>query len=432
MRRFVSFLIVLSLLPMMLLASDVSTYMYTIGSNTFYAEFKQGNENKYTGIDINKTAPQHGSDYNDDDILGIVGVAAFDQAAKEKYITGKTFTVRFELLDLLGNASSDAKWVALSQSNTTLEIPFGLQFVLRYNTFDSTDGKTGQFANTQSGLYSLGYARNGGLNNDGEMEFTIKPGTDWSAFWIDIILVVPDSWAGMNYGDASDYHADMKLTVESDGIGDAKVSDNFSMALNGYYNLKDSEGMNQYVAFSVIPYGEATNIHLSSLSGGDVVIGSFSYETSSIRTSSADKGYNQDTISCPLYMYVSSSDIISNESTGQLQFYLHHEKASENNDAEAVNIPFSIGLRSKLTGTTVWYDGDENTSIENKRLKGKFEYSPTRLGLEDVVILRDDGDILFKLGHVDSNGSISDDEVMANYVSGNYSSPVYIHLYTEW
>lgn len=406
--------------------SYTNLYMYTIPGPSFYVDLSNG-VHIYDGAHGgNWSEAESDSTYGDIDIVGILGVADIDKSDNKTVFTeGNKFSIT---CDRIGVSANDETWVYASQSNPNIQFPFGLDFVLRANTWGKTDGSTvNKFGN--NGVVHLGYGSDG---NNIFPDITVDP--EWAAFWLDIVLVIPSEEevkaSGINYGAASDFQVELQLTLTDDQFGICKT---FSLLLRGYYDTAVTDSSNSYIIFSVNPTN-ANIIPLSSLNGADYSIGTYFYETTPIQSSSNETSFaNSNNIKSPIHMFVSASNSLSSKG---VKFNLKHEKASISNNALAVNIPFSIGLQSHSGGNIEWYDGDEyiqegelkNFDNHNNPILGQYEYSSTRLGLQDIVILHDDGEILFKLGHYGEN---FDSEYVKNtFVSGKYNSNIYIHLYS--
>lgn len=414
MKKLVSALFFIMLLALSLPAAtpEYNAYLYTIAGNSFYSDLS-GDTHKFDGAG---SGNYQGGDYGDSDIVGILGVATTD--ANNSIFTDNEFTITYQLTSVV---VGDDEWVYSSQISSSTQIPFGLDFVLRNNTWSSEEGHTGE-------VYNLGYGYNG-IKRQEEPSFKVYPDSAWAAFWFDIVLVVPPESAWKTeYGVATDYQVDLTLTVTDKKGYLGTDGREFPLTLRGYFGSKSDDTSSGYVNFTVTPSLIAgSSIPLSTLNGGYFYIGNYSYDTSPIKSSSKDSSFKDvENISSPLHMFVSSSSNITDNTNGK--FYLKHEKASPDNNESPVNIPFSIGLQRRNERQIIWFDGDE-TSENATGLRGQFNYSSTRYGMEDIVILHDDGEILFKLGH--DNQTITDEEVRSNYVSGGYNSKIYIHLYSE-
>ena len=403
-------------------ASGANTYLYTISGEPFYANF----QSLFDGIPNGNTSHNGGDiwghEYTDNDIVGILGVAPLEK--ENNIFTGKNkFTISCNITSL---SASGKKWVYTTLSDSGIEIPLGLDFVLRYNTWDDDQGKTEK-------IEHLGYKYKDGMLPVRDNSFDVTPSSDWASFWFDIVLVIPPEplWEqmGIKYGAASDYQAELELNI-TDASGN--IDKSFTLILRGYYEVKDQDESGGYINFTVSPEG-AKAIPISMLGGSSRIIGTYYYESTPIKSSfspNPDVGFKTDTIVSPIYLFVSSSP---NFDKGGGYFYLWHEKADkENNSSSAVKIPFRIGLirsNNNDVDEILWFNGNDLYSNSTPvGLQATVDYSSTRYGMEDIVILRDEGDILFQLGHYPD--VISDDYVRQNFISGNYSARIYIHLYT--
>lgn len=415
-KRFSFLMFFLVIFAFYLFGEEYNFYSLQMGGLPFYADLS-GSSRPFDGTLQGSEWDKH---YYDEDIVGILGVARKSENGTNIF-EDNTFTITYTLDSV--TVGKD-KWVYTSQSDVSNQIPFGLDFVVRYNTWENTQGVTYE-------TYHLGYGYDGRSRGDGD-DFEIKTSSDWAAFWFDIILVVPNKeyWK-TNFGPASDFQVDLRLTV-TDTKGFIKEGgEPFSLTLRGYYEHKSDDQSNSYVVFTVTPNAIAMSIPLSTLSGDEIQIGNFAYETSPILSAADDSSFKDpEKITSPLYMYVSSSDKINSSSdkinSSEDYFYLKHEKASANNNEDAIRIPFQIGLRDSKGEK--WFDGTADSSSADN-LQGQFTYSATRKGYYDIVNLHDEGEILFKLGHDDSK-PITNEMVLTNYVSGRYQSTIYIHLYS--
>lgn len=412
-KRFSLLMFFLVIFAFYLFGEEYNFYSLQMGGLPFYADLS-GSSHTFDGTLQGSDWDKH---YYDEDIVGILGVARNSENGTNIF-EDNTFTITYSLDSVtLGKD----KWVYTSQSDVSNQIPFGLDFVVRYNTWENTQGVTHK-------TYHLGYGYDGQSRGDGD-DFKIETSSDWAAFWFDIILVVPDKkyWK-TNFGPASDFQVDLRLTVtDTKGfIIKEEGGESFPLTLRGYYEHKSDDQSNSYVVFTVTPNAIAMSIPLSTLSGGEIQIGNFAYKTSPIMSAEDTESFKDpDEIESPLYMFVSSSDKINSPSPGDY-FYLKHEKADANNNEDAIRIPFQIGLRDSKGEK--WFDGTADSSSAES-LQGQFTYSATRKGYYDIVNLHDEGAILFKLGHDDSK-PITNEMVLTNYVSGRYQATIYIHLYS--
>ena len=359
--------------------------------------------------------------YTDSDIIGILGLSTRTEADKDKYMKGNTYTVNFVLTSAsVGNE----QWAYSSVGDPTLQIPFGLDFVLRYNTkYDGGGTTTG---NTDKYFYTNGY-KHLGYNSEGVKSeaissdsFTVTPGDAWASFWFDIVLVIPDkeNWK-TTYGNASDYQAEFNITIKNE---DKNIEHSHTVYLSGYYG--DDPGLSgASIEFSVTPSPLAQAINLSELGAGEVTIADYHYRLPTIvgKENESISGVPEE---CPIKLFVSSSQNINGPSG---EFKLKHVDASPENDASAVNIPFEIGIKSDSASDSddgEWYQGKDTKKTANS-VKGQIVHSSSRPGYGEVVDIYDDGEILFRI----KDGGTTN--VNNTFVKGQYRSDIYIHLFSE-
>lgn len=366
--------------------------------------------------------------YTDSDIIGILGLSTNTAEDKNKYMKGNEYTVTFELISAsVGNE----QWAYSSVGDPTLQIPFGLDFVLRYNTkygnTGETDGKTDKYFGT-NGYQHLGYNSEGvkseAISSD---SFSVKPGDEWASFWFDIVLVIPDKekWK-TTFGNAYDYQAEFKVTIKNKDE-DKNIEHSHTVYLSGYYG--DDPGLSgASIEFSVTPSPLAQAINLSELGAGEVTIADYHYRLPTI-VGPQDVQITEMPEKCPIKLFVSSSQNINGPSG---EFKLKHVDASPENNALAVNIPFEIRIKSDSASDSAsnsdvkWYQGtDTRETTDLVVVEGQIDHSSSRPGYGEVVDIYDDGEILFRI----KDGGTTN--VNNTFVKGQYRSDIYIHLFSE-
>lgn len=371
---------------------------------------------------------EYQSDYVDSDMVGLLGVANNGGALDNtEYVIEITST-------------SDDPWTYKSLSDPSLEIPFGLDMVVRYKTnqLGGADHKT-------AGVVHLGYndrdnstkigdyiTMQGSTDSQVISSFSVKPPTgslprhEWGAFWIDIVLTISaDAKSNFKYGSADDYQASFTITVKKNG----NVLDSYPFIMSGYFgNYTVPNG--GFVIFSVMPNSNATSLDLTDAGNGYASspeqIGEFFYSTQAYRNDDIEDHASYDYTSgrkSPIRILVSSSDSLDSAPT---MFYLTNINAPDGNTSPSLNIPFRIGLKSKgYNGYLVdndirWFDGTDTRSSA-KALQGYGIYAESRSGDKEGITLQDSGTIWFEIP----------EGYNATPSSGYYSANIYFHLYSE-
>ena len=436
MRRFLSLFTIILFIVALPVSAALNSY-FTAMDSCFNVNLGSGEFDGATQGDWTK------GHYGDSDIVGIIGVSTETKDEATEYMRNSTYSISFELVSGTGTADN---WTYSSMSDPTLMIPFGLDFVLRYNTayideYGNQQGKQDGLTDTNFGDSGYGYQRLG-YNFDGTKQqqiediFSVDPGDDWTAFWFDVVLKVPsqDKWES-SYSNADDYQAIFRILINrTDNTNLTTKVNEFTIHLNGYYGQSSSSESGGFVIFSVTPSPLATGINLSDIGSSSVSIGSYFYSTSAIKTkSNTDSFSDGDSVISPLKVFVSSSSSITEKGN---QFTLRLVDTPFN-PAIAVNIPFEIGLKSKYSSESdiKWFTGEDNKETagsgrgsNGNSIRGYADYNPTRIGYEETVTLSDDGEIFFRLGKL--NGQPITD-VNDTFVAGTYSANIYIHLFSE-
>lgn len=399
-------------------------------------------------------------DYGEADMVGIMGVNATNDSdltyfyEKKDYYNDTIFGSYWDHTDYFGRAfkvtvsfpdASDDPWKYRSVSNPELEIPFGLEFVVRYNTDYKTSGMygTGQTYRT----FSQGYYSDN-ITNPITESFDITPNTGkeypvlgetsrrWRAFWMDIVLVIPTrvreqlAQSGeIQYGNADDYSVTIKITIEgvNGTSGSGSFSKDYTFTLSGYYG-DYTEAKSENVVFSISPSANATSLDLSSMDSSSVVdIGTYYYSTEAYKSHDFSEndftGYEN-----PFKLFVSSS---SDPNYKGEPFRLHLISVPETNTSAAANIPFKIILSSTRSKDDEEFDGSDHynadsRAIEKKYLTGFFIAEDSREGDTNSLTFLDEGNI-----QIQFTGDVTED-YKRNLIEGYYSANIYFHLSSEW
>ena len=381
-----------------------------------------------------------GGDYGEADMVSIMGVNVTNDDELVYFYKpsrrgqamgdGRTFSVTVSF-----PYDSTDPWKYRSVSNPELEIPFGLEFVVRYNTDYSVSWPfgTGQTYNT----FSLGYIDDTTVDSD---PIVITPDRyytrRWKAFWMDIVLVIPTSVreqlaqdGKIQYGNADDYSVTIKITIEGEGGSSSNGSfkKDYIFTLSGYYG-DYTEAKSENVVFSISPSANATSLDLSSMDSSSVVdIGTYYYSTEAYKSHDFSEndftGYEN-----PFKLFVSSS---SDPNYKGEPFRLHLISVPETNTSAAANIPFKIILDSKRSSyEPVEFDGSDYYNVDSKSigkyLTGFFIAEDSREGDTNSLTFLDEGNI-----QIQFTGDVTDD-YKRNLIEGYYSANIYFHLSSEW
>lgn len=376
-------------------------------------------------------------DYNQNDMVGLMGMT-WAEGSNAILPKNTTYLIEFQFIDLSGTANTEP-WMFSSASDPSLQIPFGLDFVVKH-------------VDTEQHVYPVGY-RNAEDTEPDALEDPISITTsgteDWSAIWMDIVLVLPDGLKenmakkGMiRYAAADDYRAAFQVSFKKI-VNDVAIDIGsvFHVYITGYYgDLYDSSTMS--LVFSVNPLPSSRTLNLTDMDGSSqaVEIGSYFYTTSALRSAAYTDGTGDGegwTYSSPFELFVSSSSDPTNPGE---EFCLTHI-----NDP-TMTIPFEIGLDSDYSAQDVtnWYDGTgymgpytgsssghdypysyvEGTGDASTTGRAVFETS--RPGDMASLTFDDEGSILFRLTEKVT------EEYKSNLVGGYYSADIYFHLVSNY
>lgn len=378
-----------------------------------------------------------GGDYGEADMVGILGANVTNDSDLTYFYKGlwglgdgRNFILTVSFPD-----DPTDPWKYRSVSNPELEIPFGLEFVVRYNTAYKTSGiyGTGQTYKT----FSLGYIDDTTIDSDPIVITPDRYATRrWKAFWMDIVLVIPTGVreqlaqdGKIQYGNADDYSVTIKITIEGEdgSASNGSFKKEYIFTLSGYYG-DYTEAKSENVVFSISPSANATSLDLSSMDSSSVVdIGTYYYSTEAYKSHDFSEndftGYEN-----PFKLFVSSS---SDPNYKGEPFRLHLISVPETNTSAAANIPFKIILDSKRSSyEPVEFDGSDYYNVDSKSigkyLTGFFIAEDSREGDTNSLTFLDEGNI-----QIQFTGDVTED-YKRNLIEGYYSANIYFHLSSEW
>ena len=396
-------LLVLCLLP---LCAQIETWQET--KNAMLSVNLEDPNKIYTGASGPNFGDGDSGDYNNDDLIGLVGVIDRTYGLSDN----KMYTFSFDFL------GSD--WTYRSASDSSLQIPYGIQLVARYG-----DNQSYSPAGS-NGVLTFGYTEDSTIKSGTQSSVDIKVSEltgNVSAIWMDIILVLPMApRKNFVYGPADDYLTTISMTItestlDSGGnVTESSIIANYQFLLSGYY-LSEA-GVDTAVAFSITPGPSSYALSIEELetAGTDGVdIGDF-YYTTEIKKIYENASYS---------LFASSSDDPTKEGDC---FIMKHTEALDADLNKRNGFYFDIGLKSKApdrssnSDSEQWYDGTDNVSStrdEGTRLQSSMRMEQNKDG-QGLYSYYDDGDIRIRYAQEGNTGR--------NLVGGGYTADIYIHL----
>lgn len=354
----------------------------------------------------------HGG-YTNNDLIGLVGVIDRTNGLADD----KMYTFSFDFL------GSD--WTYRSASDSSLQIPYGIQLVARY-----TGDHTYQGEGSDDGILTFGYTEDSTIESGTQSSIDIKvrdlTAVDYvSAIWMDIVLVLPMApRESFVFGPADDYQTTISMTVTESTLGEDDVVTSFEVIasyqfiLSGYY--QSEAGSTSAVAFSITPGAASYALSIDELETAESIdIGDFYYMTS------ISENANQPSFDGTVYSLFASSSRTPTAKGGR--FIMKHTEALDADLNNRNGFFFDIGLQSKASGRLSsskpiqWYDGTD--TVSSTRDDGKRLLSSMRIERNQNTWLYsyyDDGDILIRYA--------KDDNDERNLVGGGYTADIYIHL----
>ena len=396
-------LLVLCLMP---LSAEIETWQET--KNAMLSVNLEDPNKIYSGASGPNFGDGDSGDYNNDDLIGLVGVIDRTYGLSDN----KMYTFSFDFL------GSD--WTYRSASDSSLQIPYGIQLVARYGNNQSYSPAG------SNGVLTFGYTEDSTIESGTQSSIDIKVSEltgNVSAIWMDIILVLPmNPRSDFVYGPADDYLTTISMTVtestlDADGnVTESSIIANYQFLLSGYY--QSEAGASTAVAFSITPGPSSYALSIEELetAGMDGVdIGDF-YYTTEIKKSYENASYS---------LFASSSDDPTKDGE---RFIMKHTEAMDADLNKRNGFYFDIGLKSNAPDRSSnsypeqWYNGTDkvSTTINNgTRLQSSMRMEQNKDG-QGLYSYYDDGDILIRYAQ--------EGNAERNLVGGGYTADIYIHL----
>lgn len=399
-------LLVLCLLP---LSAEIETWQET--KNAMLSVDLEDPQRIFTGAS-NAT---YNSGYFDSDLIGLVGVIDRTDGLSDD----KMYTFSFDFL------GSD--WTYRSASDSSLQIPYGIQLVARYTGNHTYEGE-----GSDDGILTFGYTEDSTIESGTQSSIDIKVSElnqeeNVSAIWMDIILVLPmNPREDFVFGPADDYLTTISMTVtestldSSGNVTESSVIANYQFIMSGYY--QSEAGSSTAVAFSITPGAASYALSIDELETAESIdIGDF-YYTTQISQSTAQPSFNSTAYS----LFASSSQDPTPTEEGE-RFIMKHTEALDADLNKRNGFYFDIGLQSNASGRLAtsesiqWYDGTDtvsSTGNEGTRLQSSMRIERNQNNW--LYSYYDDGDILIRYAQ--------DGNEERNLVGGGYTADIYIHL----
>lgn len=402
-------------------------------------------------------------DYNQNTMVGTIGATDFGASKSNGYYNDDGiyvgYTYQTNSIGISFDFSTANNWVYVSQADPSLEVPFGLDIVIRYRVqyevtgflhYESTtrDYTYSASSGNTNGVHEFGYqGGNAPLsdesreiteitvdiasldthateymseynNNNGRLGIDIGGDLDnyrLNAFviglWVDIVPMIPrptDEQLG-RIGSADDY-----MTSYTINVGGAQ----YLVTMTGYY---DSPAP-QYgeVLFTVTPTANAYSLDIESmiLDNAEVEIGEYSY------TEEAEIVASGQEVNSPYYLFVSSSRTPT--ANGGVFTMMNVDAVTSTLNGRN-GFKYKVNLESDASGARSGDFNGEATidSAVSQGLHGSSR-SDSMIGNDGYSrTLYDNGKIV--MSYVETDNVISEDNSL-NLVSGEYVSDIYIHL----
>lgn len=396
-------LLVLCLLP---LSAEIETWQET--KNAMLSVDLEDPDRIFTGA----SNAIYDSGYFNSDLIGLVGVIDRTDGLADD----KMYTFSFDFL------GSD--WTYRSASDSSLQIPYGIQLVARYTGDHTYEGE-----GSDGGILTFGYAEDSTIESGTQSSIGIKVSElnqeeNVSAIWMDIILVLPMApREDFVFGPADDYLTTISMTVtestlgENDVVTSSEVIANYQFIMSGYYQSK--AGSSTAVAFSITPGAASYALSIDELESAESIdIGDFYY------TTQINQSTGQPSFTTTAYSLFASSQDPTEEGE---RFIMKHTEALDADLSNRNGFYFDIGLQSNASDRLAtsesiqWYDGTDTVSStrdDDTRLLSSMRIERNQNTW--LYSYYDDGDILIRYAQ-DGN-----DE--RNLVGGGYTADIYIHL----
>lgn len=408
-----------------------------------------------TGIYYDPKNPAANADYGQNSMVGTIGATNFGASKNGDYDDNgicDDYSYQTNSIDISFDFSTANNWVYVSQADPSLEVPFGLDIVIRYRVqYEVTkltgekDSETRDYTYSASsgntnGVYEFGYQ--GGIDplsggsgeivvniasldthatayrgeyNDDHLIDIEEHGRKLDAYivglWVDIVPMIPrptDEQLG-RIGSADDYMTSYTINVGGTG---------YLVTMTGYYDSPEPQYGN--VLFTVTPTANAYSLDIESmiLDNAEVEIGEYSY------TEEAEIVASGQEVNSPYYLFVSSSRTPT--ANGGVFTMMNVDAVTSTLNGRN-GFKYKVNLVSDASGAR---SGDFNgeTKIDSavsQGLQGSSR-SDSMIGNDGYSrTLYDNGKIV--MSYVETDNVISEDNRL-NLVSGEYVSDIYIHL----
>ena len=408
-----------------------------------------------TGIYYDPKNPAANADYGQNSMVGTIGATNFGASRNGDYNDDGIYvgyTYQTNSIDISFDFSTANNWVYVSQADPSLEVPFGLDIVIRYRVqYEVTkltgekDSETRDYTYSASsgntnGVYEFGYqggivplsggsgeivvniasldthatAYRGEYNDDHVIDIE-EHGRKLDAYivglWVDIVPMIPrptDEQLG-RIGSADDYMTSYTINVGGTG---------YLVTMTGYYDSPEPQYGN--VLFTVTPTANAYSLDIESmiLDNAEVEIGEYSY------TEEAEIVASGQEVNSPYYLFVSSSRTPT--ANGGVFTMMNVDAVTSTLNGRN-GFKYKVNLVSDASGARSGDFNGEATidSAVSQGLHGSSR-SDSMIGNDGYSrTLYDNGKIV--MSYVETDNVISEDNSL-NLVSGEYVSDIYIHL----
>lgn len=400
--------------------------------------------------------PNDGGDYGQETMVGTIGATDFGASRNGDYDDNgicDDYSYQTKSIAISFDFSTANNWVYVSQADPSLEVPFGLDIVIRYRVqyevtgewhYESTTRDYTYSASSENtnGVHQFGYQGGNAPLSDGSREIIvdiasldthateyrseynnnigIDIGGQWTNYrlnafviglWVDIVPVIPNPTENQSgrIGSADDYMASYTINVGGTG---------YLVTMTGYYDSPEPQYGN--VLFTVTPTANAYSLDIESmiLDNAEVEIGEYSY------TEEAEIVASGQEVSSPYYLFVSSSRTPT--ANGGVFTMMNVDAVTSTLNGRN-GFKYKVNLVSKASGAR---SGDFNgeTTIDSAVSQGLHgsSRSDSMIGNDGYSrTLYDNGKIV--MSYVETDNVISEDNRL-NLVSGEYVSDIYIHL----
>ena len=436
-------------------------------SASFAVDLKNGTSNgeplrgTSSGIYLDPDAPIEGADYNESNMIGTIGITNGGSS-----LTQGTYSVAFNF--------DNTDWTYISQSDRSLQIPFGIDIVIRYRVkHEQTGGwlwspNKNEIADytykvDRKNFLEFGYGKDGKLVNEtGKAEYDINTSeidldpenrfeteigpagnvvreftNTLVGIWVDIILILQvdpaNKYEGMfQIGAADDYMT--SFDVEVNGT-------NYPVVMTGVYGSDPYSGSGS-VLFTVTPNANAYSLNISELlnSTEGIEIGTYYYtaEADTDGIVNGNKISNRDNVleymPRDYSVFASASDDPVNGSGSK--FVMMHDDVADNATLNSRNgFNFLVRIVSTAPETDKIPNGTYDELYDGKGVVGsvtpvdKALRYETMIGNTPTFNYYDQGRILITC--YDDDGNNININKNLNLVEGSYSSTIYLHFISE-